>query len=101
MQHCFFILNKCKLLVVNGNTATPVLLHGCETWSLTFRGEHRLRVFGEWGLRKTFGSKREGVTGDWRKLHREELQDLCCSPNIMVIKWRMKWAGHVAHMGKQ
>ena len=51
-------------------------------------------------LRRIFGPKRNGVTGEWRKLHNEELNDLYCSPNIVwVIKWRiMRWAGHVARM---
>jgi hypothetical protein len=71
----------------------PVVLYGCETWSLTLREESRLRVF---------GSKRDEVTGEWRKLHNEELNDLYCSLNIVrVIKSRiMRWAGHVACMGK-
>ena len=51
-------------------------------------------------LRRIFGSKRDGVTGQWRKLHNEELNEMYCSPNIVrVIKWRrMRWAGHVARM---
>ena len=72
-----------------------VVLYGCETWLLTMREEHRLRV-----LRRIFGPTRDGVTGEWRKLHKEELNDLYCSPNIVrVIKSRrMRWAGHVARM---
>ena len=54
----------------------PVVLYGCETWSLTLRKEHRLRVFENKVLRRIFGSKRDGVTGEWRKLHKEELNDL-------------------------
>jgi len=58
VQQCFFILNKYKLLAaVHCNTATAVLLQGCETWSLTLRGEHTLRVF-ENGVRKVFGCNR-------------------------------------------
>ena len=64
----------------------PVVLCGCETWSLTLREERRLRVFENSVLRRIFGPKRDGVTGEWRKLH-EELIDLYCSPNIVrVIK---------------
>ena len=67
---------------------------------LTLREEHRLRVFENRGLRRIFGAKRDGVRGEWRKLHNEELNDLYCSPNIVqVIKSRrMRWAGHVARM---
>ena len=58
----------------------PVVLYGCETWSLRLREEHRLRVFGNRVLRIIFGPKRDGVTGEWRKLHNEELNDLTPHP---------------------
>jgi hypothetical protein len=80
----------------------PVVLYGCETWSLTLREEHRLRVFENRVLRRIFGPKRDGVTGGWRKLHNEELHGLYSAPSIVrVIKARrMRWAGHVARMGE-
>jgi hypothetical protein len=76
----------------------PVVLYGCETWSLTLREEHRLRVFDNKVLRRIFGPKRGEMTGDWRKLHNEELHNLYSSPNIikMINSRRMRWAGHVA-----
>jgi hypothetical protein len=64
------------------------------------REEHRLRVFENGVLRRIFGPKRDEVTGEWRKLHNEELNDLYCPPsNVRVIKSRrMRWAGYVARM---
>jgi hypothetical protein len=66
------------------------------------REERRLRVFGNRVLRRVFGPKRDDGTGEWRKLHNEELHDLYSLPNIVrVVKLRMKWAGHVARMGEE
>ena len=81
---------------------SPVL-YGCETWSLTLRKECKLRVFENRVLRRIFGPKRDKVTGEWSKLHNEELNDLYCSPNIVqVIKSRqMRWSGLVACMGER
>jgi hypothetical protein len=80
----------------------PVVLYGCETWSLTLREEHRLRVFENRVLRRIFVPKRNEVTGGWRKLHNEELHGLHSSSSILrVIKARrMRWAGHMARMGR-
>jgi len=80
----------------------PVVLYGCEIWSLTLREERRLRVFENRVLRRVFGPKRDEVTREWRKLHNEELRDLYSLPNIVrVVKSRrMRWAGHVAHIGE-
>jgi hypothetical protein len=63
----------------------PVVLHGCETWSLTLREEHRLRVSENRVLRGIFGPKRDEVIGGWRKLHNKELHNLYCSPSIIRI----------------
>ena len=72
----------------------PVVLCGCETWSFTLRGERKLGVFEYRVLRRIFGSKRDEVTGEWRRLHNEELYELYCSPNIIrVIKSRMHGLG--------
>ena len=81
----------------------PVVLYGCETWSLSLREERKLRVFEKMVLRRIFGPRRDEVTGEWRRLHNEELNDLYCSPNIVrVIKSRrMRWAEHVARMGEE
>jgi hypothetical protein len=81
----------------------PVVLYGCETWALTVREEHKLRVFENRVLRRIFGPKRDGVTGGWRKLHNEELHNLYSSPSLIrIIKSRrMRWEGHVARMGEK
>ena len=63
----------------------PVVLYGCETWSLTLRDERRVRVFENRVLRRVFGPKRGEVTGEWRKVHNEELSDLYPLPNIVLV----------------
>jgi hypothetical protein len=77
-----------------------VVLHGCETWSLTLREQHRLRVFENRELRRIFGPKRVEVTGGWGKLHNEELHNLYSLRSIIrMIKSRVvQWAGYVARM---
>jgi hypothetical protein len=76
----------------------PVVLYGCETWSLTLREEHRLRIF-----ENIFGPKRDEVTGGWRGLHNEELHNLYSSLSIirMIKSRRMRWVCHVARMMEQ
>jgi hypothetical protein len=81
----------------------PVVLYGCETWSLTLREEHRLTVSENRVLRRIFGPKRDEVTGEWRKLHSDKLHILYSSRNIIrqIKSRRMRWAGHVACMGQE
>ncbi|KAJ4436809.1 hypothetical protein ANN_16941 [Periplaneta americana] len=79
----------------------PVVLYGCETWTLTLTEEQRLRVFENKVLREIFGAKRDEVTGEWRKLHNTELHALYSSLDIRNIKSRrLRWAGNVARMSK-
>jgi hypothetical protein len=75
--------------------------HGCQTWALTLREEHRLRVFKNRLLRRMFRPKRNEVTGGWRKLHNEELHNLYSSQSIirMITSRRMRGAEHAARMG--
>jgi hypothetical protein len=70
-------LNNVKIRIYE-TIILPVVLYGCETWSLTLREKHGLRV-----LRRIFGPKRDEVTGGWRKLHNEELHNLYSSPSII------------------
>ena len=80
-----------------------VVFYGFETWSLILREEHRLRVFENRVLRRIFGSRRDEVTGEWRKLHNEELNVLYCSPNIVLVikSRRMKKGGSCGAYGKE
>jgi hypothetical protein len=97
------LLSRKEKLKLYKTIILPVVLYGCETWSLALREEHRLRVFENRVLKRISGPKRDEVTGEWRKLHNEELHILYSSPNVIrQIKSRtMRWAGHVARMGEE
>jgi hypothetical protein len=87
------LLSKNVKIRIHKTTVLPVVLYGCETWSLILREEHRLRVPENRVLRKIFGPKRGEVTGEQRKLHNEELRDLYSSTSIIrMIKSRVRWA---------
>jgi len=90
-------MNTKTKIKINRIIILPIILHGCETWLLTLREGRRLRVFENEVLRKIFGPKRDEVTGKWRKLHNEELNDLHSSPKIIrvIIKEMGKaWRTH-------
>jgi hypothetical protein len=97
------LLSKNTKIRVYRTVVLPVVLYGCETWSLTLREEQRLWVFENRVLRRIFGSKRDEAVGEWRRLYNEDLNDLYSSPNtIRVVKSRiMRWARHVARTGQR
>jgi hypothetical protein len=99
----FCLLSRNVKVKIYKATIPTLVLCGFETWSLTLREEHRLRVFENRVLRRIFGPKRGEVMGEWRKLHSGELHNLCSLPDIIrqIKSRRMRWAGHVACMGER
>jgi hypothetical protein len=91
---------KIKMYIT---TILPVVLYGCETWSLTLREEHRLRVLENRVLRKIFEPKTDNVTEEWRRLNNDELYELYSSHAIiqMIKSRRMRWGKHVARLGER
>jgi len=99
LLHISFSLSKNIKVKIHRTVILPGFFYGCETWSLTLREERRLSVSENRVLRRVFdGPKRDEVTGEWRKLHKEELYDSYCLPNMIWVNKsrRMRWAGHVA-----
>ncbi|KAJ4450607.1 hypothetical protein ANN_02033 [Periplaneta americana] len=96
------LLSKNLKVRIYKTVILPVVLYGCETWTLTLREEQRLRVFENKVLRKIFGAKRDEVIGEWRKLHNAELHALHPSPDIIrnIKSRRLRWVVHVARMGE-
>jgi hypothetical protein len=96
------LLSKNVKIKIYKITILPAILYGCETWPLTLRNEHRLRVFENRVLRGVFGFKGDEAIGRFRKLPNEELHKLYSSLNkIRMIKSRrMRWAGCVTRMGR-
>jgi len=97
------LLSKNFKIKIYRTIILPVVVYGCETWLLTLRKECRLREFENRVLRRIFEPRMDVVTADWRKIHKEELNDLYSSPNIlrMIRSRRMRWAGHVACIGER
>jgi len=79
------LLSKNLKIKIYRTITLPVVLYGCEAWSLTLREERKLRVFENMVLRRIFGSRRDEVTGEWRRLHNEELNDFYSTPNIVRV----------------
>jgi hypothetical protein len=96
------LLKNLKIRIIK-TIILPMVLYGCETWSMSLREEHRLTVFENRVLRRVFGPRRDEVKGEWRKLHNKELRDLYSLPSIirMINSWRMIWAGNVTRMGRR
>jgi PAS domain-containing protein len=97
------LLFKNLKIKIYRNIILPVVLYGCDTWSLTVRDERRLIVFENRVLRRIFGPTRDEVLGEWRKLHNKELNDLSSSPNVVrrMKSRKMRWAEHVERMGER
>jgi hypothetical protein len=99
----FRLLSKNVKVRIHKTRILPVVLYGCETWSLTVKEDHKLRVFDNRVLRRIFGPKRDRVTGGWGKLRNEELHNLYPSPSLIRIirSRRIRWEGYVARKGEK
>ena len=96
------LLSKTLKIKIYRSIILSVVLYGCETWLLTLKEKHRLRVFETRVLRRIFGTRRDEVKGEWRRLHNEEHYDLCSSPNIVrVIKSKKEVGGACSACGRE
>jgi len=97
------LISKNSKIKIYRTVILHVVLYGCETWSLTLREERKLKFFENRVLRKIFGIRKNEVTGEWRRLPNEDLNDLYTSPNILrlIKSRRMQWAGHIGRMGEE
>ena len=97
------LLSKYLKIKIHRTIILPVVVYGCETWSLTLREERRLKVSEHRVVRRIFGPMRDEVTGEWRKLHNEEINGLYSSPSIVCVNKlrRIRWAGHVVNRGER
>jgi len=80
-----WLLPKNLKIKIHRTIILPIVLYGCEIWLLTLREERKLRLFENMVLRRIFGPRRDDVTGEWRRLHKEEVNDLYSSPNIVRV----------------
>jgi hypothetical protein len=95
------LLSKNLMIKLYKTMTLPVVLYGCETWSLALREGNRLKGYENRVLRRIFGLKREEVAGGWRRLHNEELHNLYASPNVIREIKSMRWARNVARKGTE
>jgi hypothetical protein len=99
----YTLLSKNLKIKIYRLVSLPVVFYGCENWSLTLRAKRKLKLFKNSLLRRIFEPKRVEVTGEWRKLHIEGLNELYSSPTIVrVIKSRrIRWAEYVVRRGEE
>ena len=97
------MVSKNLKVKISRTLILTVALYGCETWFFILRDNRRLRVFENMVLRRIFGPRWDEVRREWSKLHDEQLHDLYTSSKIVwaITSRRMRWAGHVAHMGER
>jgi hypothetical protein len=81
----YILLSKDIKIKIYRTIILPVVLYECETWSLTLAEERNLKLFENRVMRRIFGPKKDEVTGEWRRVYKEEFNDLNCSPNVIRV----------------